>query len=160
MTLPLLASLSEQMRAEGQRLVLTNGCFDLFHAGHIHFLEAARTLGEALAVGLNDDESVRRLKGAGRPINVVDDRAEVLGALECVDYVCIFGEDTASNLVKLVRPHLYVKGGDYSDNPDDPGFPPEGADALAQGTELRIIEYVPGYSTTTIIERLSSTTGD
>jgi rfaE bifunctional protein nucleotidyltransferase chain/domain len=159
-TLPLLAGLSEQMRAEGQRLVLTNGCFDLLHAGHVRYLETARALGEALAVGLNDDASVRRLKGAGRPVNGVDDRAEVLGALECVDFVCVFGEDTAADLVKLTRPHVYVKGGDYSDDPRDPGFPPEGPQALTQGSEVRIIEYVPGYSTSTLIDRLTSAARD
>ena len=156
----LLAHLSGQMRAEGQRLVLTNGCFDLLHAGHVHYLETARALGDALAVGLNGDDSVRRLKGPGRPVNSVIDRAEVLGALECVDYVCIFDGDTATDLVKSARPALYVKGGDYSDDPADPRFPPEGPDALAHGAELRIIAYLPGYSTSALVERLASTARD
>lgn len=147
------------MRAEGRRLVLTNGCFDLLHAGHVQYLEIARGLGEALAVGLNSDQSVRRLKGAGRPVNEVDDRAAVLGGLESVDYVCIFEDDTAERLVELIRPAVYAKGGDYSPDPESPRFPPEGRIAVRHGGEVHIVEYLPGVSTTELLERLASRPG-
>jgi rfaE bifunctional protein nucleotidyltransferase chain/domain len=145
------------MRADGRRLVLTNGCFDLLHAGHVRYLEAARAMGDALAVGLNSDESVRRLKGADRPINGVDERAEVLGGLESVDYLCVFDDDTAERLVELIRPAVYAKGGDYSPDPNSPRFPPEGRIAHRHGGAVRIVDYVPGLSTSELLERLSST---
>jgi rfaE bifunctional protein nucleotidyltransferase chain/domain len=151
-----LIRLSERARAEHRRLVLTNGCFDLLHAGHVRYLEAARALGDALAVALNDDDSVRRLKGPGRPVNSADDRAEVLGGLESVDFVCIFGEDTAMSVVQSVRPAVYVKGGDYSPQPSDPTFPPEGNEVLSYGGEVRIIDLLPGRSTSGLLQRLSA----
>jgi rfaE bifunctional protein nucleotidyltransferase chain/domain len=145
------------MRADGRRLVLTNGCFDLLHAGHVRYLETARAMGDALAVGLNSDESVRRLKGADRPINGVDERAEVLGGLESVDYLCVFDDETAEHLVELIRPAVYAKGGDYSPDPNSPRFPPEGRIAQRHGGAVRIVEYVSGLSTSELLERLSST---
>ena len=108
-----LAERAGAFRAEGKRLVLTNGCFDLLHVGHVRYLQAARALGDALAVALNSDASVRALKGEGRPINPEDDRAEVLAALECVDYVAIFSEMRATRFLERVKPAIYVKGGDY-----------------------------------------------
>ena len=93
--------------------MFTNGCFDLLHVGHVRYLQAARALGDALAIGLNADESVRALKGPGRPLNSAEDRAEVLAALACVDFVTIFDEPRATRLLAPVRPHVYVKGGDY-----------------------------------------------
>src|SRR5471032_589008 len=109
-----LAEVAREMKARGQKLVFTNGCFDLLHAGHVRYLTGARALGDALAVGINGDESVLSLKGAGRPINREGDRAEVLAALEPVDYVTIFPEVRTTNLLRLVRPQIYAKGGDYT----------------------------------------------
>src|SRR5205085_3113863 len=102
------------LRAAGRRLVLTNGVFDLLHVGHVRYLAAARALGEALWVGLNDDASVRRNKGLSRPLQPLDARAEVLAALACVAAVIPFAEDTAEALVATLRPDVYVKGGDYA----------------------------------------------
>lgn len=142
------------MRAEGKTLVLTNGCFDLLHVGHIRYLQAARSLGDALAVALNSDRSVRRLKGPDRPITPEDERAEILSALSCVDYVTVFDDDRASAVVEAVRPDIYVKGGDYSPDPASPGFPIEASAALRHGAEVRIIPYVEGRSSSEIIRRL------
>jgi rfaE bifunctional protein nucleotidyltransferase chain/domain len=148
-----LARLNTQMRAEGRRLVLTNGCFDLLHAGHVRYLHGARRLGDALVVALNDDASVRRLKGDGRPLNPVEDRAEVLSALEDVDYVTVFGEDDATAVVQAVRPAVYVKGGDYASDPDSSRFPPEGKVVEAYGGQVAILPYVEGRSTSGLLER-------
>src|ERR1051325_12108682 len=108
-----LSDRSEQLRAAGKKLVATNGCFDLLHVGHIRYLQAARALGDLLAVGLNGDTSVRELKGSGRPIMTENDRAEVLAALGCVDLVTIFPEMRATRFLAAARPAIYVKGGDY-----------------------------------------------
>src|SRR5438270_3683201 len=132
-SLPSLANVGKTMDADGRDLVLTNGCFDIVHPGHVRYLEEARQLGDALAVALNSDDSVRRLKGANRPINGVEERALVVGALESVDFVCVFDDDTAEQIVATVRPAVYVKGGDYSASVDDPGFPPEGRIATSYG---------------------------
>lgn len=148
-----LADRSAQLRTAGKRLVLTNGCFDLMHVGHVRYLARARALGDALAVGVNSDASVKRLKGQSRPIHSADDRAEILAAMACVDFVTIFGEDTATELVTAVRPSVYVKGGDYSADPSDDAFPVEGTAALAQGGRVEIVEYVPGRSTTETLRR-------
>ena len=109
-----LALVSEKLRAQGQRLVVTNGCFDLLHIGHIRYLQAARALGDALAVAINGDESVAALKGEGRPLNREADRAEAVAALGCVDHVVTFPEIRATRLLEEVRPSIYVKGGDYT----------------------------------------------
>lgn len=146
-----LARVRDEMEAAGRRLVFTNGCFDLLHAGHVRYLRQARALGDALAVGLNSDASVRALKGEGRPANTQDDRAEVLAALGCVDYVVIFDGKRATNLLQAVRPHLYAKGGDYTPESLDP----EERAALAEaGAEIRILPLVPGRSTTGLLSRL------
>jgi rfaE bifunctional protein nucleotidyltransferase chain/domain len=144
------------MAGRGERLVLTNGCFDLVHAGHVRYLRQARALGDALAVGLNSDRSVRRLKGAGRPVATEEDRAEVLVALECVDFVTVFDEDTADELVAEVKPDVYVKGGDYSADPESPLFPAEGHLVQSYGGAVRVVEYLPGRSTTELLERARS----
>src|SRR5437867_7060992 len=102
-----LSERSKQLRAAGKKLVATNGCFDLLHAGHVRYLQAARALGDALAVGLNGDRSVRRLKGSGRPINKEEDRAEILAALECVDFVTIFPEIRATQFILAAQPAIY-----------------------------------------------------
>src|SRR5881409_1351260 len=104
----------EELRAGGKKVVGTNGCFDFLHVGHVRYLQAARALGDALAVGLNGDRSISELKGIGRPINTERDRAEVLAALECVDLITIFPETRATQFIYASMPVVYVKGGDYS----------------------------------------------
>lgn len=146
-----LAQIAKAMRAAGKRLVITNGCFDLLHLGHVRYLQAARALGDVLAVGLNGDQSVRELKGADRPINNERDRAEVLAALEDVDFVAIFPEVRATRFLETVAPEIYVKGGDYT---SDTLNAEERAIMEKIGTEIRFIPFEPGYSTSRIIERL------
>src|SRR5690349_9552860 len=114
-----LAEIVAQRQAAGERAVFTNGVFDLLHVGHARYLQRARALGDFLIIGVNSDASTRRLKGSTRPINPDAERAELLAALACVDYVTIFGDPTASRLVELLRPAVYVKGGDYSSNDPD-----------------------------------------
>jgi rfaE bifunctional protein nucleotidyltransferase chain/domain len=108
------AALAARLRAEGKRIVLANGCFDLLHVGHVRYLAAARQLGDVLFVGLNGDASVGRLKGRGRPLVPAAERAEILAALECVDHVVLFDEETADGLVRRLRPHVHAKGTDYT----------------------------------------------
>ena len=136
------------LRDAGVRVVFTNGCFDILHAGHVRYLAAARALGDVLILGLNSDASVRRLKGEMRPVNTAEDRAEVVGALKSVDYVVIFGEDTAENLIAKVRPAVYAKGGDYTRE-----TLPEARIVESYGGEVAFIPLVAGKSTTGIIER-------
>jgi len=148
-----LAAISERMGAEKRKLVFTNGCFDLLHAGHVRYLQQARALGDALLVALNGDASVRALKGPTRPINEEQDRAEVLGALGCVDYVTIFQSERVSDLVREIRPQVYAKGGDYTVDSLDPGE----CSALENvGAEIKILPLVPGKSTTNIIKKWQS----
>jgi len=151
LTTEALSGIRDDMARAGQRLVFTNGCFDLLHAGHVRYLQQARELGHALAVGLNSDRSVRELKGAGRPINAEDDRAEVVAALGCVDYVVIFDGKRATEILRAVRPHVYAKGGDYTPESLDPD---ERAVLAAAGAEVRILPLVPGRSTTAALERM------
>jgi glycerol-3-phosphate cytidylyltransferase len=134
--------------------VLTNGCFDILHVGHIRYLEEAASLGDVLIVGLNSDRSTRALKGQGRPVNSEEERAEVVAALRSVGAVTIFDEDTALDLVTAVRPDIYVKGGDYPSDPDDPRFPPEARAVRAYGGEAVIVTLVPGRSTTSTLTRI------
>ena len=148
-----LAQIAKAMRAAGKRLVITNGCFDLLHLGHVRYLQAARALGDVLAVGLNGDQSVRELKGADRPINNERDRAEVLAALEDVDFVAIFPEVRATRFLETVAPEIYVKGGDYT--PDTLNAE-ERAIMEKIGTEIRIIPFEPAYSTSGVIDRLKN----
>lgn len=149
-----LGKLSETLRAAQKKLVVTNGCFDLLHVGHVRYLQAARKLGDALMVGINGDASVRALKKEGRPINGEADRAEVLAALACVDYVTIFSDVRATNFLKLVHPAVYVKGGDYK---TDTLNQEERAALEEMGTEIRILPFESGYSTSSLIERLQET---
>ncbi len=135
----------------GGRVVFTNGCFDLLHPGHVSYLRVARSLGDALVVGLNSDASVRRLKGQPRPVVPEKDRAAVLEALESVDAVIIFGEDTPIRLMRELEPAVYVKGGDY--RIEDL---PEAEVAREFGAEVRIIPFEPGYSTSALIEKIKS----
>jgi D-beta-D-heptose 7-phosphate kinase/D-beta-D-heptose 1-phosphate adenosyltransferase len=131
-------------------VVFTNGCFDLLHVGHVRYLQAARSLGDFLVLGLNDDASVRRLgKGSGRPLTPQEDRAEILAALACVDAVVIFGQDTPLELILTLRPDVLVKGGDYT---------PQGivgrTEVLAWGGEVHVIPFVPGKSTSSLIDKI------
>jgi rfaE bifunctional protein nucleotidyltransferase chain/domain len=148
-----LARIHDEMDSAGRRLVFTNGCFDLLHTGHVRYLQQARTLGDALVVALNSDESVRALKGPTRPINAEQDRAEVLAALACVDFVTIFPDERVTDLVREIRPHIYAKGGDYTVESLNPN---ELAALREVGTEIKILPLVPGKSTTAIIEKWKS----
>jgi D-beta-D-heptose 7-phosphate kinase/D-beta-D-heptose 1-phosphate adenosyltransferase len=137
------------LRRQGKRIVFTNGCFDLMHPGHVRTLRAARRLGDVLVVGLNSDASVRRLKGPGRPLLPQRDRCEVMAALEMVDYVTVFGEDTPYQLIKQLQPDVLVKGGDWA--------PGEivGADIVrARGGVVRSVRFAKGYSTTALFRRI------
>jgi rfaE bifunctional protein nucleotidyltransferase chain/domain len=140
------------MRASGKRLVVTNGCFDLLHVGHVTYLETARRHGDALLVGLNGDESVRQLKGPDRPVAPEDDRAAVLGALESVDGVCVFAEPTATRFLAAAQPDVYVKGGDYT---LDTLNQEERRAVERAGGSIVIIPFVPGKSTTAILKKIS-----
>ena len=133
-------------RKAGRKIVFTNGCFDILHAGHVSILEFSRAKGDILVVGLNSDNSVRRLKGPTRPVNKQQDRALVLAALESVSYVCIFNEDTPHNLIKAVRPDVLVKGGDYK--------PSEIVGREFAGKVVRFA-LLKGRSTTGIIQKMS-----
>ncbi len=136
-------------RHPGKTIVFTNGCFDILHAGHVRILAAAKQLGDILVVGLNGDASVRELKGEGRPLNSQEDRAEVIAALEAVDYVIIFGEKRVDNLLRQVRPRVYAKGGDYTFNSLDPA---EVAALKEIGAKIEILPLVPGKSTSKLVE--------
>jgi rfaE bifunctional protein nucleotidyltransferase chain/domain len=138
-----------EVREAGGRVVFTNGCFDLLHPGHVSYLQAARALGDSLVVGLNSDASVSRLKGPLRPIIPEEDRATVLAALESVDAVVVFDEDTPVRLLRELKPAVYAKGGDY--RVEDL---PEAEVAAEIGAEVRILPFEPGYSTTALIERI------
>lgn len=143
-----------QLDVVGAKLVFTNGCFDLLHVGHVRYLQAARALGDVLVIAVNGDESVRALKGDDRPLNAESDRAEVLSALACVDFVTIFHTPRVTNLVREIRPHIYAKGGDYTIESLDR----EEVAALREiPAEIRLLPIVPGKSTTTLVERMRST---
>ena len=151
-----LAGWREALRKSGKCLVVTNGCFDLLHAGHVRYLERARRLGDALLVGLNGDASVRALKGAGRPIYGAADRTLVLGSLACVDAVCEFPETRAVRFLEIARPDQYVKGGDYTLETLDK----EEREAVERyGGRVVILPYLAGRSTTETIEKIVSDRG-
>lgn len=140
-----IKNLTTDLKNRGKKIVFTNGCFDLLHAGHVRYLEVAKSFGDILILGLNSDRSVTALKGESRPINTQKDRAYILAALEAVDYVVIFDEDTPYNLIKVVKPHILVKGGDY-----------EGKEVVGQDIahELKLVQFVDGKSTTQTIEKI------
>jgi len=146
-----LVSLGEQYRQTGRRLVLTNGCFDLLHTGHVRYLQQARALGDALIVAVNSDRSVRELKGPTRPLNAEQDRAEVLAALRCVDHVTIFDELRVTEVIRKLKPAIYTKGGDYTIETLDAS---ESEALRACGVEVKILSLVPGRSTTSLIKKL------
>ncbi len=144
-----LCTAMEEARALGERIVMTNGCFDILHEGHVRYLQQARQLGDRLVVAVNDDDSVRRLKGEGRPINGVQQRMAVLAGLASVDWVVPFGEDTPEALICAVKPDLLVKGGDY--RPEEIA----GHDCVVRnGGEVRVLDFVPGQSTSRIVEAI------
>ena len=142
-----------KLRASGKRLVVTNGCFDLLHRGHVTYLQAARSQGEALLVGLNSDVSVGQLKGPDRPLNAEADRAAVLAALESVDGVCIFAEKTATRFIERAQPDIYVKGGDYTVETLNQE---ERRVVESAGGKIMVLPVVPGKSTTALLKKLSS----
>jgi len=144
-----LAATLAQWRAAGEKIVFTNGCFDLLHYGHLHYLSQARDLADRLVVGLNSAASVKRLKGPNRPINDELTRTHLLAALEVVDAVVVFEEDTPLQLIQLVMPDLLVKGGDWQ-----PEQIVGSADVLAHGGEVRSLPFVSGYSTTNIEQKI------
>jgi len=144
-TLDEITLLSTELKARGKKIIFTNGCFDILHAGHVRYLETAKSYGDILILGLNSDRSVKALKGEGRPINIQLDRAYILAALEAVDYVVVFDEDTPYELIKAIKPHVLVKGGDY-----------EGKEVIGQdiADELKLVQFVDGKSTTKTIEKI------
>ena len=139
-------------RATGKKLVVTNGCFDILHLGHVTYLENARNFGDALLVGINGDDAARQLKGAGRPVNSENDRAAVLAALESVNGVCIFPEKTATKFLAAAQPDIYVKGGDYT---LDTLNQDERRAVESAGGKIVIVPFVPGKSTTALLEKIS-----
>jgi D-glycero-beta-D-manno-heptose 1-phosphate adenylyltransferase len=147
-----LAAVVQKWRKAGKKIVFTNGCFDLIHVGHVLYLESAAALGDKLVIGLNSDASVRRLKGPTRPINDQNNRSYVLAALRSVDAVIIFDEDDPERLIKEVCPDILVKGGDW--RPDQI----IGSDfVLKNGGEVRSLQFVDGYSTTSIEKKIKET---
>lgn len=139
----------EILRAGGKKVVFTNGCFDILHAGHVRYLNKARSFGDCLVLGLNSDASVRSFKGPTRPINCQEDRAEVIDALACVDYVVIFEERTAESIISKVKPDVYVKGGDYTID-----TLPEAKIVMSYGGAVELVQLVEGRSTTNVIKKI------
>jgi rfaE bifunctional protein nucleotidyltransferase chain/domain len=147
-----LAAIRDAMAENGDNLVFTNGCFDLLHVGHVRYLQAARALGDALVVAVNGDDSVRALKGSNRPINNEADRAEILASLACVDYVVPFQTNRVTDLLRIIRPQIYAKGGDYTIDTLDA----DEVDALRKaGSRIEILPLVPNRSTTATLAKLS-----
>jgi rfaE bifunctional protein nucleotidyltransferase chain/domain len=142
-------TLAARLRAQGRRVVLANGCFDLLHVGHVRYLTAARALGDVLIVGLNSDAAVARLKGPGRPLMPAAERVELLGALRAVDHVVVFDEDTADRLVSLVRPDVHAKGTDYTES-----TVPEAASVRAAGGRVAIVGDPKDHATRDLITRV------
>jgi rfaE bifunctional protein nucleotidyltransferase chain/domain len=151
-TLPEATERSAAWRAAGRTVVLTNGCFDLLHVGHVNYLQQARALGDVLIVGINGDDSVRRLKGLGRPLVPAIERATLVAALAAVDLTVIFEDNTAIELLHRLRPHVYTKGGDWG----QPGGRrlPELEDAQKVGAAVYYVPYLPGHSTGGLIQRI------
>jgi len=142
----------KNFRATGKKLVVTNGCFDLLHLGHVTYLENARNYGDALLLGVNGDAGVRELKGPTRPVNSEADRAAVLAALESITGVCIFPEKTATNFLAAAQPDIYVKGGDYT---LDTLNQDERRAVESAGGKIVLVPFVPGKSTTSLLEKIS-----
>ena len=143
-----ISEIVTSLKAKGKRIVFTNGCFDILHVGHVRYLNEAKALGDILILGLNSDSSVKSLKGSNRPINNESDRAEVLSALKAIDYVVIFDEKTAENIVGEVKPDIYAKGGDYSID-----TLPEAKIVAEHGGKTVLLQLVDGKSSTNIINK-------
>ena len=148
-TLDEARQLRERLRQAGETLVFTNGHFDLLHVGHLDYLQKARTLGDALVIGVNGDASSRRLKGPGRPFVPAVERARLLAGLRCVDAVLVFESDTADAVLRALQPDVYAKGGDYAHKPL-----PERATVEAFGGRVELIDFLPGHSTSALIEKI------
>jgi D-beta-D-heptose 7-phosphate kinase/D-beta-D-heptose 1-phosphate adenosyltransferase len=144
-----MRTLREELASQGRKVVFTNGCFDLLHVGHVHYLKEARKQGDLLIVGLNDDESTRHIKGPGRPLMLQEDRAEILAALECIDYVVIFSERTAERLVRILKPDIYVKGGNYKVEEL-----PEAKVVAEYGGQVYLTSLTRGRSTTNLLSAI------
>jgi len=141
--------LIEKLKSEGKKVVFTNGCFDILHVGHLRYLEQAREQGDILVIGVNSDDSVKRLKGPTRPINSELDRAEILAGLKAVDYTVIFTEDTPVEIIDELKPSIHVKGGDYKKEDL-----PETEVVERNGGEVRILMLVDGKSTTSVVNKI------
>ena len=144
-----LSSLLDKLRSEGKTIVTTNGCFDILHVGHVRYLEKTKTFADVLIVALNSDKSVKSIKGDSRPINKEEDRAEVLSALRCVDYVILFDEDSPIDLLLQIKPDVYTKGADYTVE-----TLPEAKPIMENGGRVEFISFVEGKSTTSIINKM------
>lgn len=145
-----LSDLIKKLRSEGKKIVTTNGCFDLLHVGHVRYLQKSKSFGDILIVMLNSDMSVKRLKGDSRPLNNEQDRAEILCALSCVDYVVIFEEDTPRDLLDIIKPDIHTKGGDYTLE-----TLPEADVIIKNNIKLELITFVEGKSTTNLINKMN-----
>lgn len=144
-----LDSLLKKLREENKTIVTTNGCFDILHVGHVRYLEKTKTFADVLIVALNSDKSVKSIKGESRPINKEEDRAEVLSALRCVDYVVLFDEDSPIELLLKIKPDVYTKGADYTIE-----TLPEAKPIMEAGGRIEFISFVEGKSTTSIIDKM------
>ena len=151
MSLDEVAALREKAAAEGKRFVLTNGCFDLLHRGHLSYLQQSANLGDVFCIAVNSDESVRELKGQDRPINNEDDRAFALASMRCVDAVFVFQGPRLAGEISRLKPDIYTKAGDYTIESLEPT---EKAALLDSGTDIRFLSFVVGRSTTSLIERM------
>jgi len=145
-----LSDLIKKLRSEGKKIVTTNGCFDLLHVGHVRYLQKSKSFGDILIVMLNSDMSVKRLKGDSRPLNNEQDRAEILCALSCVDYVVIFEKDTPRDLLDIIKPDIHTKGGDYTLE-----TLPEADVIIKNNIKLELITFVEGKSTTNLINKMN-----
>ena len=149
-----IKAISAQARKQGQTVVFTNGCFDLLHRGHVHVLRQAKAAGNLLIVGINSDESVKRIKGPNRPVLPESDRAELISAMEMVDYVLLFDEPDPYEVISVLRPNVLVKGGDWNSDKI------VGADIVEEdGGRVAIVPYLQGFSTSEIIERIKNQNG-
>lgn len=144
-----IGEIIKTLKAKGKKVVATNGCFDILHVGHVRYLQKSKSFGDILVVGLNSDISVKILKGETRPINPQEDRAEVLCALACVDYVVMFDEKSPVDLLDLIKPDIYTKGGDYTLE-----TLPEADVILKNNGKVEFIDFVEGKSTTKIIDKM------
>ena len=147
-----IAKLAEAERARQRKVIFANGCFDMLHVGHIRYLQGAKELGDILVVGINGDESVRKLKGNGRPLMPEDERAEIVAALECVDFVTVFADLTVNNLLLAIKPDVHAKGTDYTEE-----TVPERATVASYGGRVAIVGDPKDHSTTELIERRQRT---